>query len=194
MVTVPACDDCNSKKARHDDFLRDLLTTDVAGSESPIAQQIFQDKVLSAKKKGKSLPARIVIEEAKETPIITKSGLYLGDCYIAHFDLERSTEMFSFIVRGLYFRLRQIVLPSDCRFDVRRLGGEDAKKWWEFFEENQYNGPYTLGDGVFRCAYNYAALDDAITFWMLVFYDRVFYRVVTTPAGFDWDADTENAA
>jgi hypothetical protein len=194
MVTVPACDDCNSKKARHDDFLRDLLTSDIAGSESPIAQQIFQEKVLSSNRQGKSLVARIAIDDAKETPIVTKSGLYLGDCHVAHFDLDRAIEMFSFMVRGLYFRFRHVVLPKDCKFEVRRLGGEDARKCWEGFEEIQYNGPYTLGDGVFWCVYNYAARNDAITFWMLAFYDRVFYRVVTTPADFNWGSHTESAA
>ncbi|HMO93520.1 MAG TPA: hypothetical protein PKD64_15145 [Pirellulaceae bacterium] len=193
MVTVPACDDCNAKKSLHDDFLRDLLTSDAAGGESPIAQQIFQQKVLSSHQQGKSLLARIVVDEAKETPIFTKSGLYLGDCYVAHFDLDRSIEMFSFIVRGLYYRLRQIVLPQDCKCDVRRLGDEDAKQWWEFFEEYKYNGPYALGDKVFWCVYNYAARDDSITFWMLVFYDRVIYRVLTAPAGFDWDPNTDSA-
>ena len=192
MVTVPACNDCNSKKARHDDFLRDLLTSDIACNESPIAQQIFQEKVLSSHRQGKSLLARIALDEAKETPIITESGYYWGGCHVAHFDLNLAIEMFSFLVRGLYFRLRRIVLPPDCTFDVRRLGSEDANKWWEFFKENQYNGPYTLGDSVFWCAYQYAARDDAITFWILVFYDRVFYRVVTMPAGFEWEPKTEH--
>lgn len=101
--------------------------------------------------------------------------------------------MFSFIVRGLYFRLRKVILPVDCKVEVRRLGGEDARAWWEFFEENQYNGPYSLGDGVFWCAYNYATANEAITFWMLSFYERVFYRIVTTPVDFKWEADNADA-
>ena len=186
MVTVPACDACNSKKARHDDFLRDLLTIDFEGCESPIAQRVFQEKVLSSHRQGKSLLSRIALNEAKETPIVSKSGLYLGECHVAHFDLGRANEMFSFIVRGLYFRLREVVLPLDCKFEIRRLDGEGAKKWWESFKDKQFNGPYILGDGVFQCAYQYAAEDESVTSWMLVFYDRVFYDVVTSPAGFEW--------
>lgn len=194
MVTVPACGDCNSRKARHDDFLRDLLTSDIQGAESPIAQRIFQEKVLSSNRQGKSLVARIALEEARATPIITKSGLYLGQCYVAQFDLGRAVEMFSFIVRGLYYRLRRIILPNDCRFEVGRLGGDDAKRMWELFEEYGYNGPYGLGDGVFWCAYQYAARDDPITFWILVFYERVFYRVVTTPASCELKRESTGAA
>lgn len=185
MVTVPACGGCNSRKARHDDFLRDLLTSDLAGGESPIAQKIFQEKVLSSNRKGKSLLARIALEEARETPIITKAGLYLGECYVVTFDLDRTIEMFTFIVRGLYYRLREIILPADCKIDVRRLLGKDVETWWGSFEEHGFNGPYAIGKGVFWCAYQYAARDDAISCWMLAFYDRVFYRVVTTPADFE---------
>ncbi len=89
--------------------------------------------------------------------------------------------MFVFIVRGLYYRSREVVLPTDCKFDVRRLLGKDVETWWSFFEEHGYNGPYAIGEGVFRCAFQYAEKDDAITFWMLSFYNRVFYLVVTTP-------------
>lgn len=31
IITVPACDECNGRKSRHDDFLRDLLVTYIAG-------------------------------------------------------------------------------------------------------------------------------------------------------------------
>jgi hypothetical protein len=177
MITVAACVDCNSRKARHDDFLRDLLTSDIAGSESPIAQKIFQEKVLSSNRQGKSLLARIALDSSKEIPIISESGVNLGECYVGSFDFDRATEMFEFIVRGLYFRLRNVVLPKECKFEVRRLGIDDAKQCREAIP---YKGPYGIGEGVFWCLYNYASKDEAITFWMFGFYERVFYRVMTT--------------
>jgi len=184
MVTVPACDACHGKKSRHEDFLRDLLTMDIVGSESPVAQRLFHEKVLSSHRQGKSLVCRIAMAQARQTPIVTPAGVYVDECYVAHLDLDRVIEMFSFIVRGLYFRLRKVVLSPDCKFDVRRLGVEDAMKCWGGFEEYGYNGPYILGGGVFWCVCQYAASDDGITNWMLVFYERVYYGVVTTPPGF----------
>lgn len=183
MVTVPACEPCNARKALHDDFLRDLLTTDVAGGESPIAQKIFREKTLASVRKGSSLLARIALSQARKISIRTETGLYGGDCAVASFHLDRAIEIFSFLVRGLYFHYRAIVLPRNCKFDARRLNYEGLKKCWKYFENHQYNGPFDLGVGVFRCFNMTAASDEARTFWILVFYDRVFYSVMTTPGG-----------
>jgi hypothetical protein len=184
MVTVSACHDCNSKKSKHDDFLRDLLTTDIAGNQSPIANSIFRDKVLSSHRQRKSLLSRIALNEAKRVQIISKSNLYYGDCYAVTFDLARAVEMFSFIVRGLNYKLRGVVLPSDCEFKVNRLVDKDINKWRDFFLQNGRN-IFVVQEGIFWCEYQYADFDETPTFWMLTFYDRIFYRVITVPANFD---------
>lgn len=181
IVTVPACDDCNSRKSKHDDFLRDLLTSDIAGSESPIAHQIFLEKVLSSNRQGKSLVARIAIQSARRIPIKTPSGLIVGDGYVARIDHARTIEMFEFIVRGLYFRLRNHVLPKDYEFQALRQPPIQMKSLLVHFEKVGINGPYSIGKGVFSCWYNYAAQDEATTIWLLSFYERVFYSVVTSP-------------
>jgi hypothetical protein len=54
MITVPACDQCNNKKSLDDDFLRDLITTDLYGSQSPIAQEILKGKVLRSVQRNSS--------------------------------------------------------------------------------------------------------------------------------------------
>jgi HNH endonuclease len=187
MVTVSACHDCNSRKSKHDDFLRDLLTTDIAGSQSPIAKSIFQDKVLSSHKQGKSLLSRIARNEAVSIPIVSKSNLYYGDCYTATFDLGRAIEMFSFIVRGLNYKLRGVVMPSDCEFKVNRLVDKDINKWRDFYLKNGDNS-FVVHEDIFWCKYQCADFDDNLTFWLLTFYNRIFYRVVTVPVNFDAEA------
>jgi hypothetical protein len=182
MVTVPACDDCNGRKSRHDDFLRDLLVTDFAGSQSPIAQQIFAAKTIRSHQQGKSLLGRIVMSDSMvELPIGDQAGED-DIAAIGTFDSERATEMFSFIVRGLYFSFRSVLLPQDCNFQVGRLFKGDLAKWVHLFNELGAFGPHRLGDGVFSCVYNYGDTSKAVTFWLLEFYDRVQYSVLTTPA------------
>lgn len=186
MATVPACDECNSRKALHDDFLCDVLTSDASGIEHPVAKEIFESKVLSSHRQNKSLVARIMLNEGRAVPATTKSGIVFDEYYVAKFDFDRAIEMFSFIVRGLYYRLRRITLPTSCQFDVRRLGADDFTQVHDQFYSNGCNGPYTLGNDVFWCVYQYAASNDAITLWLLVFYGRIAYSVITTPADYKW--------
>jgi len=181
MVTVPACDQCNHRKGQHDSFLRDLLTSDIAGNESPIARRIFEEKVLSSHRQNKSLLARIVLREAELKPVLSDSGMYLDECYVAHFDLRRAIEMFSFLVRGLYYRTSKVVLPAQCEFTLRRLTPDAVREIMDFFVNHNCNGPYSVGTGVFWCAYLRADTDDTTTVWLLVFYDRIVYAVTTGP-------------
>lgn len=43
MLTVPACRSCNQRKAKHDDFLRDVLVTDIAAEDNAAAQAVFEN-------------------------------------------------------------------------------------------------------------------------------------------------------
>jgi hypothetical protein len=183
MLTVPACDECNGRKARHDGFLRDLLVTDVAGAESPLAQRVFAQKTMRSHQQGKSLLARIALEGAIPVPVLKETGEE-DLAFVSRFDFGRAMEMFSFVVRGLYYALRRVILPPDCEFQVGRLfahGLDEAIAWF-----NEYGAicPYSVGNGVFSCVYNYVRSNEVITFWLLEFYDRVQYSVVTTPPGY----------
>src|SRR4051812_32449628 len=89
MLTVPACDSCNGRKSRHDDFLRDILVTDIAATESPVAQELFRVKVLSSHQQGKSLASRIALTDSKPIPFLTREG----ECDVAfasNFDTDRA--------------------------------------------------------------------------------------------------------
>jgi hypothetical protein len=90
-----------------------------------------------------------MLNEGRAVLAKTKSGLILGEYYVAKFDLGRAIEMFSFIVRGLHYKLRNTALPKNCRFEVRRLGADDFAKIHDQFFSVGCNGPYTLGADVF---------------------------------------------
>ena len=45
LVTVPACNECNQRKGEDDDYLRDYLATDFAGSGSSIADTLLRGKI-----------------------------------------------------------------------------------------------------------------------------------------------------
>lgn len=184
MVTVPACDDCNGAKARHDDFLRDMLVTDFAGAESPIAQQIFETKTIRSHQQNKSLVGRITQEKGLIIPMRNADGI-LDTAVTYSFDFERSIAMFSFIIRGLFFAYQNVVLPKDCEFKIGRAMKDDIEAWINMFNQHGGANVRKIGDGeVFSCAYNFGANQKFATFWVLEFYGRVHFSAITTPAGF----------
>jgi hypothetical protein len=182
MVTVPACDACNSEKAKHDDYLRDMLVMDASASKSQAAQEILTGKVFRAADRNQSLAMRAAKSKGKIEPIYSPGGIYLGQGFSFPLEAERINRVFLLIVRGLYYKIRKQRLPDDCEFEVRRVF--DFSEVWERLQQIGYNA-YKLGDGVFTCIFIYAAEEPFLTQWWLWFYESICIHVSTTPANFD---------
>ena len=120
LITVPGCDECNNAKSLNDDFLRDMLTCDIVGSQSPVAQVIFHEKVLSSQRQNSSVIARTVTSNARLEPFYTKQGIYLGHHPSFPIDGDRIKEIFSTLVRGLYYDARKKHFPDGYVFEVFR--------------------------------------------------------------------------
>src|SRR5438309_2111083 len=54
MITVQTCDPCNRAKSLDDGMLRDMLSTDIAARNSPVAAHLIDNKVISSVKQDKS--------------------------------------------------------------------------------------------------------------------------------------------
>ncbi len=184
MITVPACDDCNGAKSRHDDFLRDLLVTDYAGSGSPIAQELFQTKTIRSHQQRKSLLGRITEGRELYIPVRASNGKP-DTAVLFSIDFERAIEMYSFLVRGLYFHFHSVRLPNNCNFRIGRPDKADLDIWIKMFNSQGGANVRRIGNGeVFACAYNFGANEKFATLWLLEFYGRVHVAVITTPDGF----------
>ncbi len=180
LITVKACDMCNSQKKSLDDaFLRDMLTLDLFGNASPVAQDIFHDKVLSALRQNKSPVANAAIRTAHLEPFYSIGGIYLGHFPSFPIDEDRVTQTFSTIVWGLYYNARKQILPSHYEYEVRRFHSWDFPAVWREFSKRNVNGPRILGN-VFGGAFLSAQEDAFTTLWMLWFYERIFISVAVT--------------
>lgn len=180
MLTVPACDECNGRKSLHDDFLRDLLTSDVAGSESPVAQRIFNDKVVRSSQKGKSLFAKVADRSMLQVPIeIDGRHEWVN---FGTFGDDRAAEMFSFLIRGLFHVVTKSILPVECEIRVRRLFHDGVEEMVSFFNDYSARQVIDVGPGVFSCAHNWSESNTAASVWFLEFYGRVHFGAVTKPA------------
>lgn len=182
MVTVPVCQDCNADKASHDDYLRDMLVVDTGTSKSRVAQEILTSKVFRSSDKNRSVIMRAAKSKGKLEPVYSPGGIYLGNAFSFPLDGERINHLFSLIVRGLYYKVRNQRLPDDCDIEVRRVF--DFNETWENLQRIGYNAR-SLGDGVFTCIFLYAAEEPFLSQWWLWFYESICIYVSTSPANFD---------
>lgn len=178
FIYIYACEECNCKeKSLDDDFLRDLLTSDIYGNQHPIAKEIFQTKVLRSVKRGSSLVSRIMLEQGKPESFYSHGGIYLGQAPSAPLDQERAIRILSIIVRGLYFNARSLRIPKDYKFTVMRYHPREFMEMYRIFHERLHlHGPRTVGE-IFLASYAAAQEDPLSTLWLLSFYDNVCFSV-----------------
>lgn len=177
LITVQACDKCNNAKSKDDDYLKDLLVCDIFGNQSPIAQKIFQEKVRSSQRKNKSVIGRDAVTKAKIQPFYTKGGLYLGHLPTYPLDEMRLTNLLARIVRGLYYDACQLRFPKGYTFDVHQFRPWEFKEVWKIFSKMNFR-QRILGN-VFGCAFVRTTEDPFTTWWVLWFYEGVFFYVLT---------------
>ena len=177
LITVPVCEPCNNAKSLNDDYLRDCLTCDIYGSESPKAQQAFE-KMLSSDRQGSSIIAKTARAEMQYKPLHTRGGIYLGDYPTFPIDEQRFKKIFETLVRGLYYDARKQRFPDGYTFEVRRYHPWDFDEIFKQLQSRHPNGPRVLGD-VFGCIFLSAEEDPFTSFWLIWFYERVLFSVST---------------
>ena len=182
MIKVPACLKCNREKSATDDFLRDILVTDLHASQHPTAQKLFDSKVVRSHLRNSSQVARDIVLKARVQPLYTPAGIYLGDFPMLRIDDSKLEKIFTWIVRGLYYDARKERIPDDYTFELVRYDPWDFKGVWQHVQQNlSPNGSVSLGD-VFGCAYVAAAEDLFTTWWFLEFYGSACFTVTTKKA------------
>jgi hypothetical protein len=181
MVTVPACESCNQKKALDDPYLRDLLVMDLQCADHPVATALRRGKVMRAARTNRSEVTKSILKLARPKPLYTNGGLYLGHYPSIRLDGDRMDEIFKTIVRGLYYRLRGIRLPDNCVFEICRVDPVHVQDAIRNMEEIKAVGPCRIGD-VFVCYATHATDDDHTTAWLLGFMGGFFLHVLTQSA------------
>jgi hypothetical protein len=180
LITVPACDKCNEQKSHDDGFLRDFLTLDFRGSQSPIAQTLFHTKVLRSLDRNSSELLRSILPSVRIRPHYTPGGVYLGDAPQAALDGDRLGRAIARMVRGLYFDACGERFPDQYRIDVRFPDPSAYPAVLEALRHLHVNGPRIIGT-VFGCMFAKATEDRFFTLWALWFYEKVLFAASTEP-------------
>jgi hypothetical protein len=188
LISVPACDDCNREKSLNDDYLRDFLVTDNYVNQSPVAQQIFHQKMLSSQRQGSSVIAREAVSKARLEPLYTKGGIYMGDFHTVVVDAKRIETIFKTLVKGLYYNSQKKLFPDGYVFELRRHFPWDFQSVWAAMSKLTPR-IRTLGN-VFGCAFQKAEEDAFTTLWLFWFYERIAFSVSATHPQFIEDENT----
>ena len=181
MPTVPSCDKCNNQKSQDEGYLRDLLVLDLNGSQHPVANQLFSDKVLRSVSRPESPLGRAIVTQGRSVNVFTPSGLELVDHgFKVPIDSGREASAISRIVRGLYYHERgRERLPDSYTIEVRRAKAGKVDEYWRSFEETGFGGRGRLGEGVFVVQYAFLDNDPGVSMWALLFYEAVLYIAIT---------------
>ncbi|SRR5258706_5021968 len=187
LISVPACDDCNNAKSLDDDFLRDFLVCDNFVSQSPVAQQIFQQKMLSSQRKGSSLIAREAILKGRLESLYTKGGIYIGDFHSFSVNEQRLNKIFETLVRGLYYDAHKKRFPDGYQIELTRHFPWEFKDVFTELSKLHLN-KRVLGN-VFGCAFTTAQEDPFTTAWIFWFYERIMFSVFTSHPAYENSSD-----
>jgi hypothetical protein len=179
---VPACRSCNLEKGTDDQFLRDLLATDMAARTNPTAKQLFDGPMTRALERNRSEVGRIVASSRMHRiDLRTPAGLYIGEGYQGTLPDDRVSRILTRIVRGLYFSNRKQPLPPEAVTTVFRRSPADLPG----FLKTLGTGPELHYEGVFGCKFIFADEKPALTLWLMWFYNSVLYSVETYPSEAD---------
>ena len=178
VLTVKACRRCNQSKSHGEDYLRDYLVADIRASRSPAAQAVFRGKMLASVRRGSSRLAKDFLSNGRTAPVVTRAGIFLGECVSAPVEAERITTVLTFMLKGLYYRILDKRLPDGCTVVVRTIDWLGIGPVWRALQDRPVYGY----PGVFVCRFVYADEDNALTNWVFVFYDSVGVIIETDRA------------
>jgi hypothetical protein len=182
MVTVPACSDCNGRKEPLDSYLRDVLVSDIHASKNPVARKIQTGKLSRSVVRNRSHFIRNAIPNAQLRPMVTPTGIYIGHGVSVPVDDKKIRQELRFMVRGLFYWVREERIPDDYRFEIDQLMYSGIGSMWDYLE-SKGEGAGQIGENVFACRYQFCLGNPFISYWLLVFYSSVGFGIMTVPPG-----------
>jgi hypothetical protein len=182
MVTVPACPTCNMAKEPLDSYLRDTLVTDIAVSSNPIARQLVTGKLARCIADNRSPFIREAIPGARWKPMFSSSGIYVGHGVSVPVDDRKIRHELRFMVRGLYYWVRDQRIPDSYQFEVERIDTFHVGDAWDMLA-GKSEGAGQIGNNVFACRYMFGLEDGFVSYWLLIFYNAIAYGVMSVPPG-----------
>jgi hypothetical protein len=188
LITVPACQKCNSSTSKDEEYFRLKLCMSQEVGDHPEARKnrdiIFRSLY---RKEAKGLKNSFV-QDVRKVQLRTSGGLYLGKRYIFDVDLKRIFNVVEKIVRGLYYHEKGYKLDDGCEVDVHSNDTlmdnspevlEDIKE--KILTPLSSKIPVILGTQTFSYRFQIMDEDPRFSVWLLTFYGNVSFLSLTGP-------------
>src|SRR5260370_20525956 len=177
---IYACATCNNLlKSTYDTDLRDLLLVDIDSSQSRQAQLRYP-RFESVVSRNQSKMARAMRENSYLVELKLEPGVIAFLGYTSPEANEQMPKIMMMIVRGLYFYNTGKTLPPDIIFSgMRERNNSRCQDVIQLFTE-ACDPLKQIGDGsVFEYRFDIKKDDPNNSAWMLIFYERAVFIMIT---------------
>ena len=125
MVTVPACEPCNTKKELGDKDLDIYITGHIGGSQHPDAVAHARRIIEHANNRTKRW-LRKSLREATPVDLVTDEGIVVDQAIEFPFNDERIIKALEMSIRGLHYYETETMLPVGYPVFVREISWSEA--------------------------------------------------------------------
>lgn len=184
LITVPACDACNSAFKLDDEYFRLAITSGIDGEAFPreLEHSVKAIKKLADPKKRRFAQRMLAAQRLVE--VKSPAGIHLGHVPAHVVDGGRVIKVVKRIVRGLYFHHTGRRLPAQYEITAVYVANPsflDSPEATTFL--NTMCAPHVLGNSVLVYRYSLTEGDDSASAWGLLFFARHAFLVLTALPG-----------
>lgn len=177
MITVPACDGCNNKYAKDEEyFIASMMFTEAG--DSVAGNMLWKQRLERMYSKNRGLRHKMA-RTLKRKSLHTPAGLYLGKHFVQTPEFDRWDRVVEKIVRGLYyFEYGSSLLPST---GVKTIFISTDERYKTIVNNNI--NMLKLGKrgwpDVFKYKCNEVIENPRDSMWGLLFYEKLIFWAVT---------------
>lgn len=187
LITVRSCRACNEGASKDDEYFRLVISMRHDTGDHRAVTQVLPALYRSLQKPAKKGFQQALLNSIREMDIVTSGGIYCGTVSGYDVNLARLSRVATRITTGLFYHEFGKRLPSGYHVSAHLVdwlidvGGDVKTRVIELFKEVVRNPPHIIGDGVFAYWFQHARDHDAVSVWVLVFYERVAFLCWITP-------------
>ena len=177
LITVPACDVCNNKYAKDEEYFMASMMFTYAG-DSDAGKLLWKQKLKRMYSKNRGIRSKMA-RTLKRKSLHTPAGLYLGKHFVQTPDFYRWDRVVEKIVRGLYYFEYGSSLLHDTSVETIYISTDERYKSIVDKNINMLNIGKRGWPGVFRYKCNEVVGNARDSMWGLLFYEKFIFWAVT---------------
>jgi hypothetical protein len=174
LLTVPACEDCNTSFKADDEYTRTVLGLDVRAGKNSAAQSKLPSIIRSLQKPDAKAFAAYLASQTTATTILAADGNPMG--HIINADRKRVDATGAHLIRGLYFIEMRRPMPEQAALKVGSKAGLTAEHPDMLTIARSFSIIPDHRNRAIGSAFSYvAAIGEGVSFWLTLLYDYHFW-------------------